>query len=178
MYCDRTRRRRSMSLFKHRIYPKAASHFSVRCSSALTHSHGSCAIALSRASKSGLPAFGKKTLRKQRNRSRHSFACLALLFVHRFYQTPAIASVWIDALSRVSKSGLPDFGNSARTKESKQPFVGQPRNVCFVARSAATNIRPCLKSEVSATQLRFPGGYGACGKYSRRLRYAPRSCNC
>jgi len=42
-------------------------------------------------------------------------------------------------LSRVSKSGLPGFGeNAAKTKGSKQAFVGQPRNVCLVTGATGT----------------------------------------
>jgi hypothetical protein len=37
-----------------------------------------------------------------------------------------------EQLNRVRKSGLPGFAkNSAKTNESKQAFVGQPRNACL-----------------------------------------------
>ena len=42
-------------------------------------------------------------------------------------------------LSRVSQSGLPGFRkNAAKTKESKQAFVGQPRNVCLITGATST----------------------------------------
>ena len=45
---------------------------------------------------------------------------------------PAQGSFPAQRLSRVPKSGLPGFEkNSAKTKEFKQAFVGQPRNVCL-----------------------------------------------
>jgi hypothetical protein len=34
------------------------------------------------------------------------------LVMHRFYQTPAHASVWIDALSIIAKAALPDFAKN------------------------------------------------------------------
>ena len=52
--------------------------------------------------------------------------------MHQFCQTPAIASVWIDALSRVPKSGLPGFGKKLCDNiKSKRAFVGKPMNVCL-----------------------------------------------
>jgi hypothetical protein len=32
---------------------------------------------------------------------------------------------------REGGDGLPGFGNSAKTKDSKQAFVGEPRNACL-----------------------------------------------